>query len=298
VEDLNTGEVSCSNCGFVVSERSLDSGPDWRAFGDEKGADRIRAGSPTSITYRDMGLSTIIGRSNRDASGRAFSSPIRGAIDRLRKWDNRAPAYGSMERNLGVAMNELDKMGDKLGLPPPVKERAAYIYRKALERGLLRGRSITGIVAASLYAALRDTETPRTLKDVASANNLSKKSVARDYRILLKEMNLTMPVADAAKNVTRIASQVGMTEKAVRRAIEIVRLTEEKEISAGKAPMGLAASALYLAGVLEGEVATQKEIAEAAGVTEVTVRNRYKGLRTSLGHILGLPTTESDVVGR
>jgi transcription initiation factor TFIIB len=296
VEDLTIGELSCSSCGFVVSERSMDSGPEWRTFGDAKGEDRIRGGSPTSITYRDMGLSTVIGRTKRDASGRAFSSPIRGAIERLRKWDNRAPAYGSMERNLGVAMNELNKMSDKLGLPLSVKEKAAYIYRKALERGLLRGRSITGIVAASLYAALRDTETPRTLKDVASANNLNKKSVARDYRILLKEMNLSMPVTDAAKNVTRIASQVGMTEKAVRRAIEIVRLTEEREISAGKAPMGLAASALYLAGVLEGEVATQKEIAEAAGVTEVTVRNRYKGLRTSLGAILGLPTKESNIM--
>ncbi len=296
VDDPSTGELSCSSCGFVVSERSMDSGPEWRAFGDEKGAGRVRTGSPTSITYRDMGLSTVVGRSNWDASGRAFSSPMRGTIDRLRKWDNRSPAYGSMERNLGVAMNELDKMSDKLGLSQAVKERAAYIYRKALERGLLRGRSIVGITAASLYAALRDTETPRTLKDVASANNLNRKSVARDYRILLREMDLSMPVADAARNVTRIASQVGMTEKAVRRAIEIVRMTEEREISAGKAPMGLAASALYLAGVLEGEVATQKEIAEAAGVTEVTVRNRYKGLRMSLGATLGLQEAEPNAV--
>jgi transcription initiation factor TFIIB len=288
IEDPSTGELSCSNCGFVVSERLMDSGPEWRSFSDEKGADRIRAGSPTSITYRDMGLSTVVGRSNRDASGRAFSSPMRGTIDRLRKWDSRSPAHGSVERNLSIALNELEKMSDKLGVSQAVKERAAYIYRKALERDLLRGRSITGITAASLYAALRDTETPRTLKDVASANNLDKKSVARDYRILLREMDLSMPVADAAKNITRIASQVGLTEKAVRKAIEIVRLTEQKEISAGKGPMGLAASALYLAGVLEGEVATQKEIAEAAGVTEVTVRNRYKGLRASLGRELGL----------
>lgn len=297
IEDLNTGEVSCGNCGYVVSERSLDNRPEWRSFGDEKGENRARTGSPTSITYRDMGLSTIIGRTNRDASGRAFSSPMRGAIDRLRKWDSRSPAHGSTERNLGVALGELEKMGDKLGVSQAVKERAAYIYRKALERGLLRGRSITGISAASLYAALRDTETPRTLKDVAAANNLNKKSVARDYRILLREMDLSMPVADAARNVNRIASQVGMSEKAVRRAIEIVRLTEEREISAGKAPMGLAASALYLAGVLEGEVATQKEIAEAAGVTEVTVRNRYKGLRADLGKTLGLDI-ESNVISR
>ena len=179
-------------------------------------------------------------------------------------------------------------MADKLGVSQAVKERAAYIYRKALDRGLLRGRSIIGISAAALYAAMRDTETPRTLKDIAAANNLDKKAVARDYRILLREMDLTMPVADAARNVNRIASRVGLSEKVARKAIEIVRITEEKEISAGKSPMGLAAASLYLAGVIEGEVKTQKDIAEAAGVTEVTVRNRYKGLRADLGAQLGL----------
>jgi len=288
VNDAHTGELTCHNCGFVVSERAVDQGPEWRSFSDEKGADRVRTGSPTSITLRDMGLSTMIGRSNRDASGRSFTSPMRTTIERLRKWDNRAPALGSTEKNLSVALRELDKMGDKLGVSQAVKERAAYIYRKALERGLLRGRSIIGIAAASLYAAFRDTETPRTLKDIAVVENLSKKAVARDYRILLREMDLNMPVADATKSITRIASRVGLSEKVARRAVEIVRMTEEKEISAGKSPMGLAASALYLASVIEGEVKTQKEIAEAAGVTEVTVRNRYKGLRADFGKSLGL----------
>ena len=288
VEDVNTGELSCSNCGYVVTERAIDQGPEWRNFSDEKGEDRARAGSPTSITYRDMGLSTMIGSTNRDASGRAFDSPMRNTIDRLRKWDHRSPAFGNQEKTLSGALSELDKMADKLGVSQAVKERAAYIYRKALDRGLLRGRSIIGISAAALYAAMRDTETPRTLKDIAAANNLDKKAVARDYRILLREMDLTMPVADAARNVNRIASRVGLSEKVARKAIEIVRITEEKEISAGKSPMGLAAASLYLAGVIEGEVKTQKDIAEAAGVTEVTVRNRYKGLRADLGPQLGL----------
>jgi len=297
VEDANTGELSCSNCGYVVTERAIDQGPEWRNFSDEKGEDRARAGSPTSITYRDMGLSTMIGSSNRDASGRSFDSPMRNTIDRLRKWDHRSPAFGNQEKNLSVALSELDKMADKLGVSQAVKERAAYIYRKALDRGLLRGRSIIGISAAALYAAMRDTETPRTLKDIAAANNLDKKAVARDYRILLREMDLTMPVADAARNVNRIASRVGLSERVARKAIEIVRITEEKEISAGKSPMGLAAASLYLAGVIEGEVKTQKDIADAAGVTEVTVRNRYKGLRADLGSQLGLEP-EPQIIAR
>jgi transcription initiation factor TFIIB len=245
-----------------------------------------------------MGLSTVIGSSNSDASGRSLAAPMKSTIDRLRKWDSRAPAHGSTERNLAQAMVELEKMGDKLVISTAIKERAAYIYRKALERGLLRGRSITGIAAAALYAAFRDTETPRTIRDVAAVSNLTRKAIARDYRILVKEMDLSMPVADAAKNVHRIGSKVGMSERTIRRAIDIVRMTEQREISAGKAPMGLAASSLYLAGLLEGEVKTQKEIAQAASVTEVTVRNRYKGLRADLGKELGLDEMAPEIPAR
>jgi transcription initiation factor TFIIB len=297
VEDSNSGELSCSNCGFVVSDKSMDQGPEWRTFSEDS-ANRIRTGAPISITRKDMGLSTIIGKSNSDASGRSLNAPMRSTIDRLRKWDSRVPAHGSTERNLATATVELEKMGDKLVVSQAIKERAAYIYRKALERGLLRGRSITGIAAAALYAAFRDTETPRTIRDVAAVSNLDRKAIARDYRILVKEMDLSMPVADAAKNVHRIGSKVGMSEKTIRRAIDIVRMTEQKEISAGKAPMGLAASSLYLAGIIEGEVKTQKEIAQAAGVTEVTVRNRYKGLRADLSKELGLEEVAPEIAAQ
>jgi transcription initiation factor TFIIB len=280
------GERICGNCGLVLAEHSVDQRPEWRSF-TEVGEGRARAGAPISITLGDMGLSTVIGRSNRDSSGRTLDMGMRSAIKRLRTWDSRSHAFAS-ERSLIVALKELDKTAEKLGLSQAVKERAAYIFRKALARGHLRGRSINGVASAALYAAIRDTGTPRTLKDVAAANNLKRNEVARDYRTLLREMDLTMPVADAARSVHRIASTVGLSERVARKAIEIVRIIERKEISAGKSPMGLAGASLYLASVLAGETTTQKEISDAAGVTEVTVRNRYKGLRTDLCSELGL----------
>lgn len=282
--DANTGELVCRDCGFVLNEKLIAEGAEWKPL---SGGGRVGSGAWTTITRRDMGLATVVGRSYRDASGRALAPPVRSSIDRLRKWDRRTFALGSTEKDMGVALVELEKMGDKLVVSQAVKERAAYIYRKALGRGLLRGRSIRGIAAASLYAAFRDTETPRTIKDIARVSNLSGKEIAKNYRMLLREMDLSMPVADAAKNITRIASRVGMSEKVVRKAAQIVRMTEEMEISAGKLPMGLAASSLYLAGVLNGEKKTQKDLADAAEVTEITVRNRYKWLRETLGPKLG-----------
>ena len=161
-------------------------------------------------------------------------------------------------------------------------EKAAYIYRKALERGMIRGRSISAMIAACLYAACRDTETPRTLKDISAISNIKKKDLARCYRVLFKELDLRMPVVDPAKCISRIASKARLKERTKRRALEILRRARETRTSAGKDPMGLAAAALYLACVMENDSKTQKDLADAAGVTEVTIRNRCKGLKAIL----------------
>ncbi|MDG6903056.1 MAG: transcription initiation factor IIB, partial [Nitrososphaerota archaeon] len=207
----------------------------------------------------------------------------KATVERLRTWDSRSQVHEPVDRNLRQAFSELDRLSDKLSVSDAVVEKAAYIYRKALERGLVRGRSISAIIAASLYAACRDTQTPRTLKDLAAVSNVKKKDIARCYRLLLKEMDIKMPVVDPTKCISRIASKAQLTEKTKRRALEILKRAEETRISAGKDPMGLAAAALYVACTLEGEDKTQKDVAEAAGVTEVTIRNRYKGLRSALG---------------
>jgi transcription initiation factor TFIIB len=230
----------------------------------------------------DMGLSTTISPLDKDASGKPLSPYVRSTIERLRTWDSRSQVHEPLDRNFRQAFSELDRLKDKLAVGANVIEKAAYIYRKALEKGLVRGRSISALVAAALYAACRDTETPRTLKDIANASNIKKKDIARCYRLLIRELDLQMPVVDPIKCVSRIASKAGLSEKTKRVAIDILKRAEEAKISAGKDPMGLAAAALYVACVMHGENKTQKDVAEAAGVTEVTIRNRYKGLKMAL----------------
>jgi transcription initiation factor TFIIB len=282
VIDSATGEMVCSFCGFVVKERIEETGPEWRAFSKEEKDDRSRVGIPTSLAMHDMGLATVIGPEDRDASGKTLTGSVRTAMERLRTWDGRSQVHEPVDRNLRQAFSELDRLADKLNISDVVVERAAYTYRKALEKGLVRGRSISALIAASVYAACRVTETPRTLKDVAAASSVKKKDIARCYRLLLRELDLRMPIMDPVKCVSRIASKAGLTERTKRRAVDILKRAIESRTSAGKDPMGLAAAALYVACVLEGENKTQKDIAEAAGVTEVTIRNRYKGLKTAL----------------
>jgi len=274
-----TGERFCGKCGFVISEASQDTGPEWRSFSKDGGADPTRTGAPTTLAMHDRGLATIINPMNRDSSGKPLTSAMKSTIERLRTWDSRSKVNASSDKNLRQALSQLSTLKDKLSLSDSVIEKASYIYRKALEKGLVRGRSISALIAAALYAACRDTETPRTLKDVADAGNIKKKDISRCYRILHKELDLKMPVVNPIQCIARIASKLGISEKTKRYAAKVLKIAQEHEESAGKDPMGLAAAALYLSCVRNNEDMTQRDIAEASNVTEVTIRNRYKGLR-------------------
>ncbi len=282
ITDSESGELCCAKCGYVITERIQESGPEWRSFTNNERGDRSRAGAPTSLSIHDMGLATVINPINKDASGRPLTASMKNTIERLRTWDNRSQAHEPTDRNFRQAFSELNRLKDKLALSDNVVEKAAYIYRKALDKGLVRGRSISALMASSLFAACRYTETARNIKDIESVSNIKQKDIARCYRLLVKELDLRMPVPDPVQCVSRIASRIDIAEKTRRLAIKALKMAQEKEVSAGKDPMGLAAAALYLACVENGEDKTQRDIANAASVTEVTIRNRYKGLKESL----------------
>jgi len=282
IHDYDTGETICGDCGLVLYEQMLDKGPEWRAFTQEEKASRSRVGMPTSYSVHDKGLSTAISQVDRDAFGRKLPLATRLQMWRLRKWQIRSRVHSSIDRNLAQAMAELDRLSGKVSISPPIKEKAAVIYRKALDKRLVRGRSIAGIAAAALYAACRGSGTPRTLREIAEASLVDKKDVARCYRLLLRELDVHMPIADPMTYVSKIAEKNGVSGKAQGAAIAILREARRKRAAAGKDPMGLAAAALYIACLQHNEKKTQKDIAEAAGVTEVTVRNRYKALKEQL----------------
>ncbi len=281
ITDTETGEIVCGGCGFVLSDHIENPGPERRSFPDDR-INRARTGSGTSLAIHDQGLSTVINPSNRDATGKPLSNSMKMTLNRLRIWDNRSQVHEPIDLNFRRAFSELHRLQDKLSLPDSVLEQAAYIYRKALDKKLVRGRSISGMIGSALYAACREVETPRTIKEIAETSNIKKGDLAYYYRLLVKELDLKMPVVDSVQNVARIASKIGLTEKTKRYAIEILRKAEENKTSSGKNPMGLAAAALYLSCAKNREYKTQRDLAEAANITEVTIRNRCKGLREML----------------
>lgn len=281
VADPECGEVVCSKCGLVSPDRIAESRAEWRTF-DSEGSERARTGLPVSLAQHDMGLSTIIGKENKDSSGHQLASTVSTTIQRLRTWDFRSKSYSSTHRNLIHAFAELGGLKDKLGLSNSIIEKTAYLYRKAQEKRLVRGRSTSAMLAAAIYASCREMGTPRTLNDIVAATEVKRKDISRSYRILVWELDIKVPLVDSMKCVAKIANQAGISEKTKRAAIAYMNDLTEKNISAGKLPMGLAAAVLYMSCLKKGENKSQRGIAEAAGVTEVTVRNRVNDLKIQL----------------
>ncbi|MCS7111940.1 MAG: transcription initiation factor IIB [Ignisphaera sp.] len=283
IYDEVRGEWICADSGEVVAEHVIDRGPEWRAFTAEEKEQRSRAGGPINIALHDSGLSTVIDWYDRDASGRRLDLKRRLEIIRIRKWHSRTRVQSNVDRNIMQALNELDRIANQLGMPRVVREEAAIIYRRAVERELVRGRAIESMVAAALYAACRIHGVPRTLDEISKFTKSGRKEVARCYRLLVRELTLKIPIVDAAEHAQRIAFMLGLSGATVKTAIEIIQKAREMGVTAGRDPAGVAAAAVYIAALLNDERRTQKEVAMAAGVTEVTVRNRYKELMKALG---------------
>ena len=282
ITDPETGELIRKDTGEVISDNTPSPEKEWRSFDIEEGKNRARVGTPTSLAIHDMGLSTMIGKETTDAAGNPIDTATRMRMGRLQMWNNRSQIHSPTERSLQRAFTMLSRIKDRLGLPNHVTEKAAYTYRKAQERGLIRGDTIGSVLAASIYVAARQSGVLRTLDDISKISDLKTGEVARSYRRIMSELDIKVPLIDVKKYIIKVANNLNFDEKIKRKALELVEHAQKKNLIVGKDPMSIAASIIYLVNLSESKPTTQAEIAKAAGVTEVTVRNRSKELREKL----------------
>ncbi len=283
VRDYERAEIVCESCGLVLDQFIIDEGPDWRAFDSEQRESRERAGPPSSVMSHDKGLSTSIGWRNKDAYGRQIPHKSRAQIYRLRKWQHRIRTSKSGERSLAQGLTEINTMASKMGLPRHVRESAAVLYRKASLKNLVRGRSIDEVVAATLYAACRQCNVPRTLDEIAGKTPVDRKSIGRTYRTLVRELGLKLLPQSPRDYIARFCNRLNLDMDVLRKAKDILDKVEKDELASGVAPSGVAAAVIYISAMLCNKPCTQKEVAEVAGVTEVTIRNRSKRISAAIG---------------
>jgi len=271
------GEVVCKNCGLVVEDKMFDFGQEWREMDSEDAAKKRRTGSPLSYTHADKGLGTSIGTK---ADIYQLNKSNKDKFFRLRKWQNNVAS--AIERNLQITLSEIQRLVSVLQLGKTVEEEASRIYTMAAQKGIVKGRSTETIVAAVIYIVCRNYEIPKTLDDIEKVTNIDKKEIGRNYRYVVREMNLKVTQLDPVNYISRYISNLELSQKTHTMAIQLLEKAQKKEITSGKNPLGLAAAAIYAASKLNEEKRTQNEIAAAVGVTEVTLRNRYKDFVDSL----------------
>ncbi len=283
IRDYEKGELICGSCGLIINENIKDLGPEWRAFDAEQKEKRARGGAPVKFMRPNKGLVTEIDQYNRDIRGVKISPKKQAQLYRIRKWHKRVSIATSMERNLSIALAELDRIASTLGLPENIKESAALLYRRAVKEELIRGRLIESVVAAVIYAICRIHAIPRTLDEIAKASGIEKKEIGRAYRFIKVELNVNVPLTDPSQYVPKFAVALKLGAAVQEEAIKLIKKSVKKGLISGRGPTGVAAAALYIASAIHGEKRTQKEVADVAGVTEVTIRNRYRELKKELG---------------
>ncbi len=273
------GEIICKDCGLVVEDKMVEFGQEWREFESEGSGEQRhrRTGAPMTYTQYDQGLGTEVGQK---ADLFQLGSKDRNKFFRLRKWQYRIST--AIERNLKLALAELKRVSSYLKLPKSVEEEAAMIYTQAVQRGLVRGRSMESVVSGALYAACRRHEVPRTLDELSEASSIEKKEIGRTYRFVTRELGITILPSNPADYIARFASSLKLSPETQSKAVEILEMAQHEELTSGRGPTGIAAASLYVAALMHSEKRTQREVADVAGVTEVTIRNRYKELLEEL----------------
>ena len=286
ITDVESGEIICNKCGIVVVKNLEDTTKIWHKVEDADSKIDTRNGNPSSLTLYDQGLTTRIGNTNRDASGNVINSMMVTRLNKMRFQDKRSQ-INTAARNLGRAFRQLDSLKDKMNLPNAVIEKTAYIYRKVQEAGLVRGRKVNTVLGASLYIACREFEIPRTLREISSINNEKYRETSRVYRQIVLHFGKQIPQIDVFRYVEKVGKKAKLEEKNIRDALRLMKKVQDAGLSAGKEPMGIVGAVIYLSLPKSDEnirkrSITQAVIADAAGVSEVTIRNVYKEIEKKL----------------
>jgi transcription initiation factor TFIIB len=277
VVDYKHGEVLCKMCGLVLADMLFDFGPEWRAFDEEQMSKRARTGGPIKFAKQNIGLTTEIDRYDRDIKGTAVPSERKAQLYRLRKWQRRSRMGTSVDRNLSIALPELDRMCAHLNIPSNIKEECAVLYRKCVSKGIVRGRSIESVIAAIIYMASRNHKLPKTLEELEGISGVKSKDIGRSYRTICRRLSMRMPVVTAADYIPRLASERGVSGETEAKAMEILEAARKCGIIAGKVPMSIAAAAIYLAGRATDDKQAQK-IVGFADIPESAIKSRLDEL--------------------
>lgn len=269
----------CENCGVIIDEEMIDYGAEWRSFSYDEEQKKSRVGLPTSVKRHDKGLTTTIDWKDKDAYGNNPSANKKRRLNRLREWNKRAKTKDSGERNLLKAFTEIERMKSQLDLSDAVAKQTCSFYRKALDKDIIKGRSIEAIATVLLYISTRKLDSPRPFANIVSASRVELKEIRHCYKYIKQELNITTEPIKPGEFVNQIISYCNLSNETEKIAREIISAGHQLGINSGKSSIGIASSAVYVASQANDEEITKTEISQYCGVTQTTIRQLSRQLQ-------------------
>jgi transcription initiation factor TFIIB len=271
IVDQERGEVVCAETGEIVDEDRVSLGPDWRAYTSDEWNRRAHANVITH-TVHDSGLSTEI-----DLSVRRYREIVKNRKLALLQKRIRV---GREERKIVEALTHLNHMCSYLNIPDQVRETAAIILRKVFASLQPKMNKLQILAAASIVLAARKHEIPIRIRELITKFNIDEE----EYWKLVSEIHFKTDLnefkayVDPRKFLPQIISNLGLSQQVYMFAAKLIDVLKRSGLTEGKDPAGIAAASVYIASIVLDEKKTQKQVAQAANVTEVTIRNRYRDI--------------------
>jgi len=270
------GEAICKSCSFVIDDALIDFGYDSRIFDSEDMDANSRSGAP----FDPRVANNLITHVGNDSDMKQLPDRMRAVIRRIRKKNSWTSS--SLENNLNAALSNMRIIASYIRMPEMAEKEAARIYRMCAERGLTKARSSDGLIVAALYIACRVFGLPKTIKELSDASKVDKKVIGKYYKFLMEKLNLKIALNSPHDYVERFGSSLNLNPRTMSKAVEILEKAEKAQIVSGRSPISLAATALYLSAIMNGERKTQNEVTTITQITEVTLRNRCQEFMRTL----------------
>lgn len=274
INDTGTGEVVCNSCGLVVREIGPNEGPEWRAYNPIEYSNRSRA---TAIAFGapGVGSATVISPRSRDVKGAKLPAETMSKFRRLRRQERKA-TFKHSDRTLVSGYSTIQLIGNALALPNSVKDTAYSYFCKAKEVEIIRGRSVRGVSGACIYASCKDHDIVRSMKEIAKGMDMDRKRLFGVFSELQKRGIYKQKRLKLSRFLSKAVDNMDLSGNIVDVCMKLLEGIEKEGFTVGQSPPGVVAGILYISGRVTGDFYDQGTISVALGVTEVTIRNRYK----------------------
>ncbi|WP_148686076.1 transcription initiation factor IIB [Candidatus Nitrosocosmicus hydrocola] len=277
IYDYEKGEKLCKLCGVIVQDKIYDAELNTEFYKYRSDTNTVL---PHSIILNDKGMSTSIADYDATSSKRFSNRKEHNKIEFL----NKIVSCSNKKRNLKIVIDLLNRIKDKLSLTSVCIEESLLHYKKALEKGLIKGRSIKEMIVACVYLVCKKVNIPRTLSEISQIVEADEIFAARCYRLLMRELKITHVQFKPTIFIRKIADEANINERTARESIDLLLAIQNENVFSGKNSLSIAAAILYITCRKHRQKISQAKIAAAANINIMTLRKRLSEVRNVIGN--------------